>query len=136
MEQDLLGLLNVSETDVSGLLEEYKPQRCICSPDIPISFFYIKFQDGIPRTNHFVAKLCDNIIHFCLKREKQRSLNAGNARRLLLEAKQRFSQPSNGRTGEPGELILFFLLEGHLRAPKIFTKMNRVISKNSVEDIK
>jgi len=41
-----------------------------------------------------------------------------------LEAKEKFVQPKNGKTGEPGELIIFFLLEGYLRAPKIFSKMS------------
>lgn len=124
MIDDLNALLHVDSTEVTGLLEEFKPTGCQCNNNFDIKFYHIRFQNNFPRIEHFTKLLCEQIARFCLSRENLQKLNTGNIRKLYLEAKNKFSRPEGNKTGEPGELILFFLLEGVLRVPKIFSKMS------------
>jgi Cap4 SAVED domain len=108
-------------------------------------FFYLNFQDGQPTVDEFVEFLYWNIIPFCIprrEREEQRLRYSqtgderyiheltDKARNLFIRAKKRASLPldAEGRpqtisTGEPGELILFMLLEAARGAPQIACKM-------------
>lgn len=124
MINELEALLSVDPKEVSGLLKEFRPKKCLVHSDVCIHFHYIRFQQNTPRLNHFINKLCDHIVSFCLKRDKLQNVKPSQYRQLYKEAKLKFAQPTGGKTGEPGELILFFLLEGFVRVPKIFSKMS------------
>lgn len=126
---DLFDLLSVEENEINGILDEFEPIDCPVEDDIAINFHYIRFQSNQPRIKHFVSKLCDHIIHYCLNREKHQNITSKSFRQIYLEAKRKFSEPSDSRTGEPGELIVFFMLEGYLRVPKIFSKMSLKTNK-------
>jgi hypothetical protein len=91
---------------------------------ISIDFHYIRFRNNRPRIDNFVGKLCDLIVSYCLNRDKYQNVASSKYRPLVLEAKAKFAHPSNNKTGEPGELVTFFLLEGYLEVPKIFSKMS------------
>jgi len=97
------------------------------------SFHYITFADGVPTVREFVEYLYDRLIPYCLPKQKIRDALNGvdphvdysrivrlgdSARNLFIKAK---SQLKSG--GEPGELILFALLEGILKAPRLVSKM-------------
>lgn len=122
--RELHTLLKVKPEEVSGLLEEFNPNGCVLTENLSIVFHFVRFEDSSPRTRHFVSKLCDHIVHYCLNREKNDQIESCQIRQLYLEAKEKFTQPKNGKTGEVGELILYFLLEGYLRVPKVFSKMS------------
>ncbi len=122
MGYSLESLLSVTPEEVNGLLGEFEVKSCSLTENV--KFFYVRFQEDVPRIDHFISKLCDKVVPFCLKREKLRNYDPTNARRLYLEAKNKFAQPKDGKTGEPGELIVYFLLEGTVRAPKVFSKMS------------
>jgi hypothetical protein len=97
------------------------------------SFHYITFADGVPTVQEFVEYLYDCLIPYCLPRSKIRDALQGtdpavdyhriirlgdDAKSLFIRAK---NQLESG--GEPGELILYALLEWVLKAPRLVSKM-------------
>ena len=97
------------------------------------NFHYLSFRDGKPSVEEFIKFVYDRIVYFCLPRkERHRQLEKydekkdlrhlqdmfDKAKRLLIKAKEQ-----KKTLGEPGELILFVLLEAVLKAPQIACKM-------------
>lgn len=97
------------------------------------SFHYITFADGVPTVQEFVEHLYDCLIPYCLPKGKIRDALKGvdpavdysrivrlgdDAKSLFIKAK---NQLESG--GEPGELILYALLEWVLKAPRLVSKM-------------
>ena len=97
------------------------------------SFHYITFADGVPTVQEFVEYLYDCLIPYCLPKRKIRDALQGvdptvdyarivrlhdDAKSLFIKAK---NQLESG--GEPGELILYALLEWVLKAPRLVSKM-------------
>lgn len=97
------------------------------------SFQYITFADGVPTVQEFVEYLYDCLIPYCLPKSKVRDALQGfdpvrdyhrivrlgdDAKSLFIKAK---NQLESG--GEPGELILYALLEWVLKAPRLVSKM-------------
>jgi hypothetical protein len=97
------------------------------------SFQYITFADGVPTVQEFVEYLYDCLIPYCLPKRKIRDALQGveptvdyarivrlhdDAKNLFIKAK---NQLESG--GEPGELILYALLEWLLKAPRLVSKM-------------
>lgn len=97
------------------------------------SFYYITFADGVPTVQEFVEYLYDCLIPYCLpKRKVQDALQGIDASvdyarivRLHDDAKGLFIKAKNQLEsgGEPGELILYALLEWVLKAPRLVSKM-------------
>lgn len=96
-------------------------------------FYYLTFADGVPTMQEFVEYLYDCLIPYCLPKKKIRDALTGvdpavdyarivrlhdDARSLFIKAK---NQLDTG--GEPGELILYALLEWALKAPRLVSKM-------------
>ena len=119
---ELNTLLTVKEKDINGVLKEFNPVNCTTSKDLNIQFHYIRFQDELPRTMDFIGQLRNFIPPYCLKREKLQNITPSRITQLYLEAKAKFVKTNT--TGEPGELIVYFLLEGYLKLPKILSKMS------------
>lgn len=97
------------------------------------TFHYITFADGVPTVQEFVEYLYDCLIPYCLPKGKIRDTLKGvdpavdysrivrlgdDAKSLFIKAK---NQLESG--GEPGELILYALLEWVLKAPRLVSKM-------------
>jgi hypothetical protein len=97
------------------------------------SFHYITFADGVPTIQEFVEYLYDCLIPYCLPKSKISDALSGadptidypRIVRLHDEAKSLFIRAKNqlDSGGEPGELILYALLEWVLRAPRLVSKM-------------
>ncbi len=98
------------------------------------SFYYITFSaDGAPTQQEFIEYIYDCLVPFCLPRKKiAAALNAYDAAkdytkiiRLNDEARELFIKARSvlKTGGEPGELILYALLEWVLGAPRIASKM-------------
>src|SRR5215469_3016779 len=114
-----------------------KELPCNSVPELPrmrVRFHYLAFRDGLPSIDDFLEYLKDQLIYFCIprkEREEARRLVAANEEqmfqiipRLSDKAKRLFIEAKKGedRTGEPGELILFVLVEWALGAPQIVSK--------------
>ena len=104
------------------------------------NFYYLSFKDGVPSTSEFVEFVYHKIVPFCLPRKYvkdciQKLTETGDeryffeaadkAKQLFIKAKKKLK-----RSGEPGEVILFILLEGFLQAPRIVSKMDLKTNRN------
>lgn len=77
-----------------------------------------------------LRELSNSILTFCLsKKEYQQYIDEQRFGELNLIAQERF-RDYQSNDGEFGELLLYCLLESHLGAPKILTKMNLKTSHN------
>ncbi len=97
------------------------------------TFHYISFADGVPTVPQFIEYIYDCLIPYCLPRKKIASALAAydagkdvaKIVRLGDDAKSLFIKAKNvlENGGEPGELILYSLLEWALGAPRLVSKM-------------
>lgn len=104
------------------------------------TFYYLTFNGAKPTLAEFAEYIYYRIIPFCLTRKKRKyyeeKLAATGDDRYRMEptdkAKGLFvkARGSQDTTGEPGELILFILLEAFLGAPLVASKMNLKTSSN------
>lgn len=77
-----------------------------------------------------LRELSNSILTFCLsKKEYQQFIDEQRFGELNLAAQERFRDYQSNE-GEFGELLLYCLLETHLGAPKLLTKMNLKTSHN------
>jgi HamA len=86
--------------------------------------------NGYPRIRALCDKLADRVVDYCIPRSRiQEALRHANATQsteklsqLAREARGLFTKLE--RSGEGGELLLYFLLEAVLRIPQILCKMS------------
>lgn len=86
--------------------------------------------------NYFIMeeRLSEVIIDFALNRTtKEKYIHDGDFGRLSKEARKSFKSFTQNK-GELGEFLLYTLLEGHLKAPKILSKMS--LKTNSADYVK
>lgn len=77
-----------------------------------------------------LKELSNSILTFCLsKKEYQQFVDEQRFGELNLAAQEKFRDYQSNE-GEFGELLLYCLLESHLEAPKLLTKMNLKTSHN------
>ena len=79
-----------------------------------------------------VGTLISYITHFCFTSERRSDLGEQARNRTFVEAKRLFR--NNPTTGQPGELLVYFLIEAVLQAPQILKKM--VITTNANDERK
>ncbi len=103
------------------------------------TFCYLSFRDGQLAQDEFVDFVYSRIIDFCLPREKVRkareAVAAGDTKPMIDltdEAKSLFlhAKKKNTKSGEPGEVVLFTLLEGLVNAPRLVAKMRLKTNPN------
>jgi hypothetical protein len=97
------------------------------------NFYYLTFRDGEPTVAEFAEYIYHRIIPYCIPRsvrsEKDEKYSSTGDPRYLHEltdqAKNLFAKAkkTQAKSGEPGEVILFMLLEAVLHAPQIACKM-------------
>lgn len=106
-------------------------------PRVRSHFHYLSFRDGLPAIDEFLDYLKWQMVPFCLPRRDRlrvkQMVDATNdvaeRSRLIVgefeKARELFikAQKQQKKAGEPGELILFVLLEWALRAPQLISKM-------------
>lgn len=139
---DALQLLRGKHPYFSVRVKELNCEPIRALPRVKARFHYLTFRDGLPSTTEFLEYLKDQLIHFCIPRKEKAqverliALDQGEMYRLVPrlyeKAKKLFIEAKKGedRTGEPGELILFVLLEWALQAPQIVSKMYLKTNRN------
>lgn len=134
--QELAG----KHTGFDARLKELKCEFKVEDVQLQGKFFYLKFKNGQPSIDDFVDYIYFRIIDFCIpysvrKRYKQLYDTTGDNRywiELSDKARKLFIHAKNQclTSGEPGELILFIILETVLKAPQIACKMYLKTSEN------
>lgn len=138
----------LAELGLAGVytgIENRMVKIAVTLPDLtPVSvdghFFYLKFRGKNPTIEEFVEFLYYKIVAFCIPRLKRdahykKFLETHDDRyplELQDQAKNLFIKAAKTlrRSGEPGELILFTILEAFLDAPQVACKMYLKTSEN------
>lgn len=104
------------------------------------NFCYLTFRDGAPTVDEFAEYVYHRIIPYCLPRRVRSEKDEKYARtrdpryihELTDQAKNLFAkaQKTKGKSGEPGEVILFMFLEAILQAPQMACKMYLKTAEN------
>ena len=96
-----------------------------------MSFHFIKYHDCQDQEEGFLKTLTGYVVQYCFSRTRYNDNSVPDIQRLFLEGRDKFFKPSdtNGhpntsKTGELGEIALYFLLESYLKAPQIVSKMS------------
>lgn len=108
-----------------------------------LNLFSIKIKDKEFNYSLLISELTDYLINFCTSpKDYIMFYNTHKLGSLSKEAREKFKeysrlrreganyQDKHTKDGELGELILYSLLESHLQAPKILTKMRFKTSNN------
>jgi hypothetical protein len=121
-------------------LAELKCESGIDDVELSCKFYYLTFKGGQPSIDEFIDFVYWKVIYFCIPYSKRKAyvdkyLATSDLRYwqdLSDKAKQLFVRAKSQKltTGEPGELILFILLEAVMKAPQIVCKMNLKTSTN------
>lgn len=102
--------------------------------DATVRLHYLQFDgNGRPKVKALAQALVDHIIYFCIASSQRPSqMSVPDTSRLFRKARDLFRKLD--RAGEPGEILLYFLLETVLRAPQIVCKMS--LKTNPGEEVK
>lgn len=102
--------------------------------------YYLTFRDGLPTTDEFIEYLKWRLVPFCLPRKHREEVAAkAKVAKNEIERERLYTEQRNKavglfikaqkqkskklKAGEPGEIILYILLEWALKAPQIISKM-------------
>ncbi|OHX15972.1 hypothetical protein BI343_17140 [Chromobacterium amazonense] len=106
-----------------------------------IRLHYLKFDgNGKPMMKALANLLYSYIIDYCISsKNRTDTLTTQQAAQLTREARRLFRHPeitdeSPDKTGEAGEMLLFFLIESILNAPQVVSKME--LKTNHKDEVK
>ncbi|MDF1641547.1 HamA C-terminal domain-containing protein [Thalassolituus oleivorans] len=124
--------------DCLGVLEH---EYSIDGVSAKIRMHYVKFDaNGCPMIKALANMLYSYIIDYCIS-SKNRSdvLSARQSAILTKQARDLFRHPkisenTHDRTGEAGEILLYFLMEAVLNAPQVVSKME--LKTNHRDEVK
>lgn len=123
MKVNLNTLLEVDKKDYSDLFSTIEHEiSCGEVPATSIRLHFIRHDaGGLVPIGKVVEKLITYITHFCFAAERRADLGEQARNKVFLEARKLFRD--DPKTGQPGELLVYFLIETVLRAPQILKKM-------------
>jgi hypothetical protein len=124
------------ELDVS--IDSYNALIDIIQEDVKVndrvdaSFHFIKYHDCIDRESDFLKSLRKHLVYYCFPKARYKGKTVDEITDLVFEGRDKFfnaKDSANGRkgssrSGELGEIALYFLLESYLKAPQIISKMS------------
>jgi len=123
LKVNLHKLLEVNRKDYSDLFSTVEHEiSCGEVPAASVRLHFIRHDAGgqIP-LGKVVDTLISYITHFCLTSARRADLDEQARNRAFVEAKRLFRDSPN--TGQPGELLVYFLIEAVLQAPQVLKKM-------------
>jgi hypothetical protein len=120
---DLHALLEVDKKDYSGLFSTIEHEiSCGSVPATSVRLHFIRHDaGGLVPMGKVVDTLISYITHFCFTSERRAGLGEQARNRAFVEAKRLFR--NSPTTGQPGELLVYFLIEAVLQAPQVLKKM-------------
>lgn len=126
--------LEAVEGHYSACMEHVDHDLVVEGVEATLRLHHLKFDgNGVPKFAALAKTLVDHIIYFCIaSRQRQGDLKAHEYARLFRQARDLFRKED--QTGEPGELLLYFLLETVLKAPQVVCKMS--LKTNRREEVK
>ena len=138
---DLNKLTSVDSIDFSKCIDTLDTSFMISGVDAKLRLHHLKFNgNGEPMVKALANLLYEFIIDYCIaSRNRSEVLTTRQSARLTKEARGLFRKPTidddnPDRTGEAGEVLLFFLVEAVLNAPQIVAKME--LKTNHKDEVK
>lgn len=133
LNDELKNIIEGRYTGFNARFQELKYNWQIKDIDVEGNFYYLSFKDGKVSLDEFIEFIYFKVINFCIPAKERNRLRdlyvQTNDDRYILEltdkAKNLFikAREQQVTTGEPGELILFILLEAVMNAPQLACKM-------------
>ena len=130
LQVNLQALLEVDKKDYSNLFSTIEHEiTCGEVPAASVRLHFIRHNAGglIPMGN-VVDTLISYITHFCFTSERRADLGEQARNRTFVEARRLFRTIPT--TGQPGELLVYFLIEAVLQAPQVLKKMPLTTNAN------
>jgi hypothetical protein len=138
---DLNKLSSAGSVDFSKCIDTLDASFVISGVDAKVRLHHLKFNgNGEPMVKALANLLYEFIIDYCIaSRNRDEPLTSRQSARLAKEARGLFRKPAidednPDRTGEAGEVLLFFLVEAVLNAPQIVAKME--LKTNHKDEVK
>lgn len=132
---------SVDLTDYSDCLGMLEHEYTIDSISAQIRMHYLKLDgNGRPMVKALAKMLYTYIIDYCIaSKNRPERLTTQQSAKLIKEARGLFRHPditdnSPDKTGEAGELLLYFLIEAVLNAPQVVSKME--LKTNHKDEVK
>ena len=123
LKVNLQALLEVDKRDYSSLFSTVEHDiTCGEVPAASVRLHFIRHDaGGLVPVGKVVDTLISYITHFCFTSERRAGLGEQARNRAFVEAKRLFRRSPT--TGQPGELLVYFLIEAVLQAPQVLKKM-------------
>jgi hypothetical protein len=123
LKVNLQDLLEVNKKDYSDLFSTVEHEiACGSVPAASVRLHFIRHDaGGLVPMGKVVDTLISYITHFCFTSERRANLSEQARNRAFVEAKRLFRDSPS--TGQPGELLVYFLIEAVLQAPQVLKKM-------------
>lgn len=128
--EDLNQYTSVELVDYDDCLGVLENEYCVNDINAQIRMHYIKLDgNGQPMVKALAKMLYTYIIDYCIAaRNRPEPLTTRQSTKLTKQARDLFRHPeisdtSPDKTGEAGELLLYFLMEAVLKTPQVVSKM-------------
>lgn len=123
--------LDVSENSYAALIDVIQ-ENIKVNDRVDASFHFVKYHDCNNREEDFLKSLRKHLVYYCFPKTRYVGKSVEEVTDLVFEGRDKFfnaKDSANGRkgssrSGELGEIALYFLLESHLKAPQIISKMS------------
>lgn len=139
--EEINALTAVDPLDYEDCLGVLEHEYTINGVSAKVRMHYIKFDgNGRPMIKALANMLYTYIIDYCLAaRNRPDTLNARQSAILTKQARELFRHPTitdetPDKTGEAGELLLYFLMEAVIKAPQMVSKME--LKTNHKDEVK
>lgn len=132
---------SVEISDYNSCLGVIDHNFCINGVNAQVRMHHLKLDgNGLPMVKALANMLYEYIIDYCISsRNRTAPLTNRQSAKLVKEARKLFRHPeisddSPDKTGEAGEMLLYFLMEAVLKAPQIVSKME--LKTNHRDEVK
>lgn len=128
---NLVDSFDVTESSYNALIDVIQEDIKV-NDRVDASFHFLKYHDCIDREIDFLKSLRKHLVYYCFPKARYKGKTVDEITDLVFEGRDKFfnaKDSANGRkgssrSGELGEIALYFLLESYLKAPQIISKMS------------
>ena len=123
--------LDINASSYAALIDVIQEDITV-NDRVDASFHFVKYHDCNDREMDFLKNLRRHLIYYCFPKARYKDKAPEEIAELVFEGRDKFfnaKDSKNGRSGasrsgELGEIALYFLLESYLKAPQIVSKMS------------
>jgi hypothetical protein len=130
-----------TKKDYDNCIDVIEHNHTIQGIKATLRLHHLKFDgNGLPMVKPLAEMLYNYIIDYCLSaRQRPEMLTPRQSAALTKDARKLFRHPntthdSSDKTGEAGEMLLYFLMEAILKAPQVVAKME--LKTNHKDEVK